>query len=262
MIKLGSLVTLREDFPTTYLPDSDKGFLTSVSLTRSPKPKVPVKTLRHLNSVGFVSIDNSPMEISLNYLIDPTEGLSLFQSVLEKAQTLTDRLYKGTLISFSESTFVPLFISSVALTFQANTAPTYTIGFQYFNADVDYLETDPFTDNLLTTILQDFEIDIRDTENEDPIQGKSFNLAAQIQILKTLDGYYGLRFSPFTLSESVTYFDDSFAPTFSFASFYDEATTTTNFSSSMQPNETEIFTLTKQGIILAANETILEAENL
>lgn len=253
MILLGYLATLKDNMYKSYFPDlTTSAVLNNVQFTR---PQTSVNTIRGVRSrlsFGRFSAARKPFELTFNFTTSSEIAHQTFLSVLLDLQKVTGGYVLQPIDSFSVAGFIPISISSVGWNVQGYAPAQYNITYQYFHLDGADADAQPLISSIFDFTDTEIEIDLQQV-NKRPIESLSFSLTGQYETLRTLDGYKGIRFENFNLSQSVNYFDDTYEYTFPYSVYVDSNSQIESVNTSTSIEGKRVWTKSIQGLLLPSS---------
>lgn len=268
MIITGAQARIKDAAASSFLPNlTTEGILASVSVTKTPATRIPIRTLRSTKVRGVYRGAREQFTITYDVLTSPTIADIYFRRILDAASLVTGKRYLGTMPTHQTNPFQPIAISGAAWRQSGDAPATLSVTFEYFHAGSEDLEDiEPYTGDLFTTLETEFEVDVTpDDEPKIPVEDRSFELQASYEVTRTLDGYAGVRYSFFTLVQAVAQYDDAYEYAFPYDSYLDPFSVnnssvpeyvTNVLGSSITEGGHRVQNRSRQGILLAATDLL------
>lgn len=200
-------------FQTTYFPQNALSALTSVSIQ---VPQAQVNTIKQVGTRalgGVYKYMYQPATINMRWVCDRTEADAKFRNALTYFNGKTNGRVEFTADDIPINSFS--FISSASIEVQGLNPATLELGLTFLNIPDAYSSTfDPveFIGISFTDIER--QITITEANNDEPVISYSYSVFMRGDLVDALEGYRALKFSEATLSQSLSYINDSYTPSF------------------------------------------------
>lgn len=253
MIIIGALAKIKAAAVSKYMPDLEsEALLASVAVSMPTRNIIPIRKLKTRDSVGKYVGARQNFTVTYSFLTSPTIADTYFRMILADSAKLSGSFYKGAIKSFSEAPFMPISISSASWSVNGDDPANYVITIEYFNLDQTFADGQPLEASIFSLIDSEWEINLRSDEKL-PYESESAELSGDYEVVRTIDGYYGIKYSLFTLGQSVVYYDDQYEHQFRYDSYVNQETASESLSSELVINNKVTMTHTKSGILIPSS---------
>lgn len=270
MIITGAQAVIKDTAISTLIPNTKtEGILRSVDVAATPRLNLPVRGLRSTRVRGVYQGVRKPFTIKYEILTTPAIADTYFRRALVAAQAVTGKNFNNVVPTHNSQPFVPVSIGNVSWQ-QAGEAPAlFNITFDYFHAGGDDVtDIEPYAGQLFSSLESEIELDITpDGTERIPIEQRSFDLNGNYETKRTLDGYAGIRYSYFTLDQTIILYDDAYEFEYPYDSYLDpysvngtelpkEDYVTTGKTSSLASGGHRVHNITRSGTLLPSSYSV------
>jgi hypothetical protein len=248
---------ISSSFQYKFFPDVSKSVLTDVSI------QIPQASINNIKQVGTRDLSGvhlykfTPATINLRWICDRTEASNKFLNSILYFQSKTSGLVKFTSDQLYQNQFS--FITSCSIDTQGLNPTIYDIGLTFFNIEDVYSSGfDPIEFIGITFTETENQIKIEEQNNNNLITSESYSVFMRGDLKHGLNGYRSLKFGEATLSQSQTYINDSYTPSFLYNEYANEDSGSIQVSRSLTSDNPRSYSASRQIILTATGSKLVD----
>lgn len=245
---------ISSDFQTTYFPDQNLSALINVSVQVPQSQVTNIKQVGSRKPGGVYHYGFQPATINMRWVCDRVEADLKFRRALTYFQSKVNGI-----VEFGGNEILPntfSFISSISLDVQELNPANFEIGMTFLNIPDAYSsDFDPLEFIGITFTDIERQITIEEVNNNDPVTSFSYSAFLRGDLNDALAGYRSLKFSEATLSQSITYINDTYTPSFLYNEYAYEDSGSIQQSRSLSENAPRTYSASRQLLLREVGDT-------